>query len=116
MKVVPNVVLLLVLTLIAAACSGGADSSAQAESGPRTSARGDTAAARATPAQAAPAADPARFNASDSAIAIQRATQPEFRTRADSFSLVDAIRKGLKHPGWPVKTAPPLAGSILPNR
>jgi hypothetical protein len=52
----------------------------------------------------------------DSAIRIQIATQPKFRTRADSISLVAAIRKGLKHDGWPVKTAPPLPGSILPAK
>lgn len=52
----------------------------------------------------------------DSAIRIQIATQPDFRTRADSISLVAAIRKGLKHDGWPVKTAPPLPGSILPAK
>jgi hypothetical protein len=51
----------------------------------------------------------------DSAIAIQQATQPKSRTRADSISLVASIRAGLKAP-WPVPTPPPLPGSILPNR
>jgi hypothetical protein len=116
MNVVTSAVLWLVLTLIAAACSGGADSSARTQSVPRDFARDDVAPVRATRAQVSRAVESVRADASDSARALQRATQPEFRTRADSFSLVDAIRKGLKHPGWPVKTAPPLAGSILPNR
>jgi hypothetical protein len=51
----------------------------------------------------------------DSAIAIQQATQPKSRTRADSISLVASIRIGLKAP-WPVPTPPPLPGSILPGR
>src|SRR5579884_62503 len=52
----------------------------------------------------------------DSAIRIQLATQPKFRTKADSISLVAAIRTGLKDPGWPVKTPPLLPGSILPAK
>ena len=54
--------------------------------------------------------------ARDSAIAIVAATQPKTRTYADSFSLVVAIRTGLKNPGWPVHTPPPLPGSILPEK
>ncbi len=54
--------------------------------------------------------------APDSAIKIQIATQPKERTAADSFSLVAAIRTGLRNPGWPVKTTAPLAGSILPQK
>ena len=54
--------------------------------------------------------------AADSAILIQRATQPKFRSRADSFSLVAEIRTGLGTPGWPVKTPPLLPGSILPAK
>jgi len=52
----------------------------------------------------------------DSAILLQIATQPKLRTIADSISLVASIRAGLKHEGWPVKTAAPLAGSILPHK
>ena len=52
----------------------------------------------------------------DSAILIQIATQPKHRTKADSISLVASIRKGLKHPGWPVKTPRPLPGSLLPAK
>ncbi len=52
----------------------------------------------------------------DSAIAIVAATQPKARTRADSMSLVNSIRKGLREPGWPVDAPPPLPGSVLPAR
>ena len=38
------------------------------------------------------------------------------RTRRDSLELVKAVRTGLKSTAWPVKTAPPLPGSILPAR
>jgi hypothetical protein len=38
------------------------------------------------------------------------------RTKKDSLALVKAIRFGLDNPNWPVKTAPPLPGSILPGR
>jgi len=47
---------------------------------------------------------------------LMLATQPKSRTMADSISLVAAIRAGLKNPAWPVKTAPPLPGSILPQK
>src|ERR1043165_8338784 len=49
-------------------------------------------------------------------IPLQIATQPKFRTKADSISLVASIRRGVKTPGWPVKTAPPLPNSVLPNK
>ena len=52
----------------------------------------------------------------DSAILLQIATQPKSRTIADSISLVAAIRAGLKHDGWPVKSPAPLSGSILPRK
>ena len=57
-----------------------------------------------------------RKSAPDSAILLQIATQPKLRTIADSISLVAAIRAGFKHEGWPVKTAAPLPGSILPHK
>lgn len=38
------------------------------------------------------------------------------RTRKDSIALVSAIRAGMKSTQWPVKTADPLPGSILPAR
>jgi len=108
----------LLVILLAAACADTAGSSNKATPAKRDSARGDVAAALAPPAsQPSGALDSATARArSDSAIAIQVATQPKFRTYADSFSLVAAIRIGMKNPGWPVKTAPPLAGSILPGK
>lgn len=38
------------------------------------------------------------------------------RNKRDSLALVSAIRAGLKDTSWPVKTAPPLPGSILPGK
>jgi hypothetical protein len=38
------------------------------------------------------------------------------RTKKDSIALVSAIRAGRKSTLWPVKTPPPLPGSILPAR
>src|SRR5437763_13246598 len=52
----------------------------------------------------------------DSAVLIAVATQPKSRTKSDSITLVAAVRAGLNHPGWPVRTPAPLAGSILPNK
>jgi len=52
----------------------------------------------------------------DSAVLLKLATQPKSRTKADSISLVASIRAGLKSTGWPVRTAAPLAGSILPAK
>ncbi|GAC1409693.1 MAG: lipoprotein [Gemmatimonadaceae bacterium] len=36
------------------------------------------------------------------------------RTQKDSIALVKAVKAGLENTDWPVKTAPPLPGSILP--
>jgi hypothetical protein len=38
------------------------------------------------------------------------------RTKKDSLALVRAVKAGMENTNWPVKTAPPLAGSILPER
>jgi hypothetical protein len=38
------------------------------------------------------------------------------RTKKDSIALVRAVTAGLKNPDWPVQTAAPLPGSILPAR
>lgn len=38
------------------------------------------------------------------------------RTRKDSIALISAIRAGKKSTLWPVKTPPPLPGSILPAK
>lgn len=118
--------ILAALSSLAVACGDAAQSSASKQVSPRPdSAAGalaaapkrdtvDTTATDTTKAKAAAAK--AGKNAPDSAILIQIATQPKLRTKADSISLVASIRKGLKNPGWPVKTAPPLAGSILPQK
>src|SRR5207302_1913888 len=42
--------------------------------------------------------------------------QPKSRTKADSISLVAAIRAGLGNPRWPVPGPAPLPGSLLPSR
>jgi hypothetical protein len=75
-----------------------------------------TAAAPAPPVADVDARMGTKLGGPDSAIRIQMATQPKFRTKADSISLVASIRKGLKHPGWPVQTPPPLPGSLLPGK
>ncbi|MGH7652937.1 MAG: hypothetical protein ACREMS_14000 [Gemmatimonadaceae bacterium] len=36
------------------------------------------------------------------------------RSRRDSLELVKAVKAGMKNTDWPVKTPPPLPGSILP--
>jgi hypothetical protein len=38
------------------------------------------------------------------------------RTKKDSLALVKAVRAGMENTNWPVKTAPPLPGSILPGK
>ncbi|MDP9178626.1 MAG: hypothetical protein M3O61_13170 [Gemmatimonadota bacterium] len=38
------------------------------------------------------------------------------RSKKDSLALVSAIRAGMKETRWPVNTAPPLPGAILPSR
>ncbi|HZE08845.1 MAG TPA: hypothetical protein VE110_08820 [Gemmatimonadaceae bacterium] len=37
------------------------------------------------------------------------------RTKTDSLELVKAVKAGMKNTNWPVKTPPPLPGSILPT-
>ncbi|MEO8909638.1 MAG: hypothetical protein ABI408_05360 [Gemmatimonadaceae bacterium] len=37
------------------------------------------------------------------------------RTQKDSLALVRAVKAGMENTRWPVKTAPPLPGSILPS-
>ena len=86
--------------------AGAVDSGARAKAAPDSGlAAADTGKRGAGPRRTAP----------DSAILIQIATQPKLRTRADSISLVASIRTGLKNP-WPVKTAPPPAGALLPQK
>src|SRR5437762_13715392 len=52
----------------------------------------------------------------DSAPPIAEAAQLKARTFRDSFSLVAAVRRGLKSDGWPVRGPAPLAGALLPGR
>ena len=37
------------------------------------------------------------------------------RTKTDSLELVKAVKAGMKNTNWPVRTPPPLPGSILPT-
>lgn len=67
----------------------------------------------------APPARPDSASAKDTAAGVNAAiTVPSIsgRSKKDSIALVAAIRAGMKDTRWPVKTAPPLPGSILPNR
>src|SRR6185503_11207306 len=121
-------ILSLSLSLLVAAC--GDSRSAASESRPvaKDSAAGDVKLATRDTARDSLRTDTAAASTSDtahaknkkampdSAIMIQPATQPKLRTKADSISLVASIRTGLKNPGWPVKTPPLLAGSILPAK
>jgi hypothetical protein len=52
----------------------------------------------------------------DSAALLVVATRIKGRTRRDSISLANTIRRGIKHPGWPVRGPAPAAGSLLPQK
>ncbi|HEY6089659.1 MAG TPA: hypothetical protein VD771_07690 [Gemmatimonadaceae bacterium] len=88
--------------------------------GPRLAAapQGVTGAASSTPASKPGTASSTGSSAKDSADKDPPITVPHVkgRTKKDSLALVKAIRFGLDNPNWPVKTAPPLPGSILPGR
>lgn len=127
-----RVFLLITSLAVGVAGCGDAGNATKAENGPaktsasvpltRDSAPGNLRAATPAPPPPprTPAGDSARMGITgrgpDSAILIQIATQPKSRRIADSISLVASIRKGLKHPGWPVQGPQPLAGSILPQK
>ena len=79
------------------------------------------------PAAADPAMDPVTVVAVDTPTKVTTATDstkpppitvPSIagRNKRDSLALVSAIRAGLKDTKWPVKTAAPLPGSILPGK
>ncbi len=81
------------------------------------------------PSSGAPALDPVTVVAIDSAalasdLKQQDSTKPApitvpsvpGRNSRDSIALVAAIRSGMKDTRWPVKTAAPLPGSILPAK
>ena len=52
----------------------------------------------------------------DSAELLVVATRIKGRTRRDSISLANTIRRGLRAPGWPVKGPQLLPGSLLPQK
>lgn len=52
----------------------------------------------------------------DSALRLAATSLLPGRRRSDSISFVAAIRKGLRHPGWPVPGPAPLPGALLPGR
>lgn len=64
------------------------------------------------------ASSSASSTAGDSASKDPPITVPTIkgRTKKDSIALVMAVKAGLKSTAWPVHTAPPLPGSILPQR
>ena len=64
------------------------------------------------------ASSSASGTAGDSASKDPPITVPTIkgRTKKDSIALVMAVKAGMKSTAWPVHTAPPLAGSILPQR
>ena len=115
------------LAVCVAACGDRAPSSQSAtpvDSAPASDGRTPDSVKKSPTAASVPARAPKTDTASssrrratpDSAILLQIATQPKSRTIADSISLVAAIRAGLKHDGWPVKSPAPLSGSILPRK
>jgi len=76
--------------------------------------------AAATPAAPAPRARTADTTDTTASSTVRTATNvakdSAKRTKKDSIALVSAIRAGRKSALWPVKTPPPLPGSILPAR
>jgi hypothetical protein len=71
-----------------------------------------------TPSASSTASSTALSVGKDSVAKAPPITVPSVkgRTKKDSLALVKAIKAGLDNPNWPVKTAPPLPGSILPAR
>ncbi|MDP9203075.1 MAG: hypothetical protein M3P26_14245 [Gemmatimonadota bacterium] len=70
----------------------------------------------AIPAGSKTASSTAESGGKDSAAKDPPVTVPSVkgRTKKDSLALVKAVRAGLENTNWPVKTASPLPGSILP--
>jgi hypothetical protein len=96
--------------------AGDSASVPQTRTAPSSPATGAEARSGRSPAAAPQAGGASRGTAPDSAVLLQLATQPTFRTIKDSISLVASIRTGLRNPGWPVRTPPLLPGSILPAK
>jgi hypothetical protein len=136
-----KLLLLLLLGLLAAACGKSsppvADSTANKQGSAKTpstrdsavkrdSSNGDdgslpragtSAAAKALTAGASSSGDSVKKRHDpDSAELLVVATRVKGRTRRDSISLANTIRRGLKAPGWPVKGPDPLPGSLLPRK
>ena len=75
-----------------------------------------TAASVVPEAANAPAADSSiRDPVNDSVRYLVSSSRLPGRTHRDSISLAAAIRRGLRHPGWPVRGPALLPGSILPG-
>ncbi|HEV8598586.1 MAG TPA: hypothetical protein VGQ69_04445 [Gemmatimonadales bacterium] len=78
------------------------------------------------PRDTTPPLPPPRFRAdttlawrrltADSAIRLAVSSLISGRRKTDTISFVSAIRKGLRHPGWPVASPAPLPGALLPGR
>jgi hypothetical protein len=70
------------------------------------------------PASSSAASSTQSSIANDSAAKDPPITVPSVkgRTKKDSLALVKAVTAGLENTRWPVKTPPPLPGSILPGR
>ncbi|MEK7402425.1 MAG: hypothetical protein AABZ80_08705 [Gemmatimonadota bacterium] len=84
---------------------------AAAQSPPDSSRRDSTQAARARrDSTAVPDSEPPRR------VPPVDVLLPSRRTLKDSVQLARTIRAGLAHRGWPVRTPPPLPGSILPAK
>lgn len=69
-----------------------------------------------TPAATSTAPGTASRSGKDTAAKAPRITVPSVkgRTAKDSLALVRAVEAGRENTSWPVKTPPPLPGSILP--
>jgi hypothetical protein len=80
--------------------------------------QGVAGAASSTPATSKTASSTASSVGGDSAAKDPPVTVPSVkgRTQKDSLALVKAVTAGLENKNWPVKTPPPLPGSILPAR
>lgn len=80
--------------------------------------QGVAGAASSTPSTPKTASSTASSAGNDSAAKDPPITVPSVkgRTKKDSLALVKAVRAGLENTNWPVKTPPPLPGSILPAR
>ena len=122
--------MLISLSLLASlACVAGKDARSATTEGiatagtlaAATSPQGVTPAASSTPTDSLAsktASSTASSVGKDSASKPPPITVPSVkgRTKKDSLALVKAVRSGLSNTDWPVKTAPPLPGSILPER